>query len=172
MPSHLRNGRDLSGEQRRRYVEAGVANPTGQRPVQRVERQSPVCQSGSDERPRSEPRSGSDTRQLQSDLLALRLGMSTPVPLPVDRLTVPPTDLPASENQDSHSNQGSTSPTASNQTPIVDNQALEMYINMFHAQRNMYEGARKTDDLIVMRAASLQAVSSKSSSIECWATTR
>ncbi|KAH9473614.1 hypothetical protein Pst134EA_000695 [Puccinia striiformis f. sp. tritici] len=93
--------------------------------------------------------------------LALRLGMSTPVPLPVDRLTVPPTDLPASENQDSHSNQGSTSPTASNQTPIVDNQALEMYINMFHAQRNMYKGARKTDDLIVMRAALLQAVSSQ-----------
>ncbi|KAI9613666.1 hypothetical protein KEM48_003726 [Puccinia striiformis f. sp. tritici PST-130] len=74
MPSHLRNGRDLSGEQRRRYVEAGVANPTGQRPVQRVERQSPVCQSGSDERPRSEPRSGSDTRQLQSDLLGLEVG--------------------------------------------------------------------------------------------------
>ncbi|KAI9612254.1 hypothetical protein KEM48_004270, partial [Puccinia striiformis f. sp. tritici PST-130] len=74
MPSHLRNGRDLSGEQRRRYVEAGVANPAGQRPVQRVERQSPVGQSGSDERPGSEPRSGSDTRQLQSDLLSFEIG--------------------------------------------------------------------------------------------------
>ncbi|KNE87945.1 hypothetical protein PSTG_18661 [Puccinia striiformis f. sp. tritici PST-78] len=93
--------------------------------------------------------------------LALRSGMSTPVPLPVDRLTVPPTATPAPEKQDSQSNQGSTSPTASNQTPTVDNHALETYINMFHAQRNMYEEARKINDLVVMRAALLQAVSSQ-----------
>ncbi|KAI9607212.1 hypothetical protein H4Q26_005728 [Puccinia striiformis f. sp. tritici PST-130] len=73
MPSHLRNGRDLSGEQRRRNVKAGLTNPTGQRPFQRLEGQSPIHGTSSDERPGSEPRSRSDARQLQSHLLSTKI---------------------------------------------------------------------------------------------------
>ncbi|KAI9614582.1 hypothetical protein KEM48_005893 [Puccinia striiformis f. sp. tritici PST-130] len=73
MPSHLRNGRDLSGEQRRRNVKAGLTNPTGQRPFQRLEGQSPIRGTSSDERPGSEPRSRSDACQLQSHLLSTKI---------------------------------------------------------------------------------------------------
>ncbi|KNE94952.1 hypothetical protein PSTG_11743 [Puccinia striiformis f. sp. tritici PST-78] len=73
MPSHLRNGRDLSGEQRRRNVKAGLTNPTGQRPFQRLEGQSPIHGTSSDERPGSEPRSRSDACQLQSHLLSTKI---------------------------------------------------------------------------------------------------
>ncbi|KNE88940.1 hypothetical protein PSTG_17609 [Puccinia striiformis f. sp. tritici PST-78] len=93
--------------------------------------------------------------------LALRSGMSTPVPLPVDRLKVPPADSPALENREPTSNPERTSPSPPIQAPRVDNQQLEMYINMFHAQRSMYEAAQPNNNIVVMRAALLQAVSSQ-----------
>ncbi|KAI9603020.1 hypothetical protein H4Q26_002330 [Puccinia striiformis f. sp. tritici PST-130] len=88
MPLHLRNGRDLSGEQRRRLVESGLADFTGQRTFQRVKGQPPLLQPGPEERPGSEPRSSPDTCQLQSHLSSVGVGNVDPVPLPVDRLTV------------------------------------------------------------------------------------
>ncbi|KAI9607806.1 hypothetical protein H4Q26_005251 [Puccinia striiformis f. sp. tritici PST-130] len=78
MPSHLRNGRDLSGEQRRRYVEAGLPHPSGQRPVQRVEGQPPISQPSSDEGPGSESRSSSDPGQLPSHLFGVKIGNVDP----------------------------------------------------------------------------------------------
>ncbi|POW21836.1 hypothetical protein PSHT_01985 [Puccinia striiformis] len=66
MPSHLRNGRDLSGKQRQRNVKAGLSNIAGQRTVQRAEGKPSFSQPGADERPRTEHRSNSDGIQLPS----------------------------------------------------------------------------------------------------------
>ncbi|KAI9615725.1 hypothetical protein KEM48_005498 [Puccinia striiformis f. sp. tritici PST-130] len=93
--------------------------------------------------------------------LALRSGMSTPVPRPVDRLTVPPSDQTPSEERRTSSHSGTTPQTASTRAPVVDNQQLEMYINMFHSQWFMYDEAKKTNDLVVMKAALTQAISSQ-----------
>ncbi|KAI9628473.1 hypothetical protein H4Q26_018044 [Puccinia striiformis f. sp. tritici PST-130] len=91
--------------------------------------------------------------------LALRSGMSTPVPIPVDRLTVPPKDPSATESREVTAGLETTHP--SNQAPIFDNKQLEMYINMFHSQWFMYDEAKKTDDQVVMKAALNQAISSQ-----------
>ncbi|KNF00746.1 hypothetical protein PSTG_06160 [Puccinia striiformis f. sp. tritici PST-78] len=53
--------------------------------------------------------------------LALALGMSTPVPLPVDRLTVPPTETTMPEDLNTPSNQGTASPLVTRETPVMDN---------------------------------------------------
>ncbi|KAH9450002.1 hypothetical protein Pst134EA_026715 [Puccinia striiformis f. sp. tritici] len=69
MPSHLRNGRDLSYEQQRqRGLLAAVTGSSGQRSVRTIEGQPAVVEQGreeGDEPPSSRPRSGSVPRQLQ-----------------------------------------------------------------------------------------------------------
>ncbi|KNE94560.1 hypothetical protein PSTG_12111 [Puccinia striiformis f. sp. tritici PST-78] len=108
-----------------------------------------------------EPNTGVTPMEVNSraTFLALRSGMSTPVPLPVDRLTVPPTDLLLTESREATTGPETTHP--SNQAPAVDNKQLEMYINMFHSQWFMYDEAKKVDDRVVMKAALNQAISSQ-----------
>ncbi|POW02465.1 hypothetical protein PSHT_12107 [Puccinia striiformis] len=108
-----------------------------------------------------EPNTGVTPMEINSRAtsLALRSGMSTPVPLPVDRLTVPPTDQPLSKDREMTTDPENTHP--SNLAPIVDNKHLEMYINMFYSQKFMYEEARKNEDRVVMIAALNQAISSQ-----------
>ncbi|KAI7959055.1 hypothetical protein MJO28_002846 [Puccinia striiformis f. sp. tritici] len=59
--------------------------------------------------------------------LALRLGISTPVPLPVDCLTVPPTDQSSTDSREVTTGPETTYP--SNQAPIVNKKQLEMQIS-------------------------------------------
>ncbi|KAI9629112.1 hypothetical protein H4Q26_018317 [Puccinia striiformis f. sp. tritici PST-130] len=92
MPSHLRNGRDLSGEQRRRDVEAGLSNIAGQRAVQRAQGKPSVPRTDANDQARNECRSNSDGGQLQGHVSCVKVGDVNPVPIPVDRLTVPPKD--------------------------------------------------------------------------------
>ncbi|KAI9628529.1 hypothetical protein KEM48_011484 [Puccinia striiformis f. sp. tritici PST-130] len=108
-----------------------------------------------------EPNTGVTPMEVNSRAtsLALKSGMSTPVPLPVDRLTVPPTDLLLTESREATTGPETTHP--SNQAPAVDNKQLEMYINMFHSQWFMYDEAKKVDDRVVMKAALNQAISSQ-----------
>ncbi|POV95151.1 hypothetical protein PSHT_15820 [Puccinia striiformis] len=108
-----------------------------------------------------EPNTGVTPMEINSRAtsLALRSGMSTPVPLPVDRLTVPPTDQPLTKDREITTDPENTHP--SNLAPIVDNKHLEMYINMFYSQKFMYEEARKNEDQVVMIAALNQAISSQ-----------
>ncbi|KAI9630547.1 hypothetical protein KEM48_013868 [Puccinia striiformis f. sp. tritici PST-130] len=90
--------------------------------------------------------------------LALASGMSTPVPLPVDRLTVPPTETTMPEDLNTPSNQGTASPLVTSETPMMADRQLDMCISMFHTQRDLYETARRNFDIPVMKVALLQAV--------------
>ncbi|KAI9623191.1 hypothetical protein H4Q26_014687 [Puccinia striiformis f. sp. tritici PST-130] len=78
MPSHLRNGRDLSGEQRRRDVEAGLSNITGQRAVQRAQGKPSVPRTDANEPARNECRSDSDGGQLQGHVSSVKVGDVNP----------------------------------------------------------------------------------------------
>ncbi|KAH9458361.1 hypothetical protein Pst134EB_010665 [Puccinia striiformis f. sp. tritici] len=78
MPSHLRNSRDLSGEQRRRNVEANLPNLAGQRTVQRAEGKPSVSRPGAEERPRTGHRSDSDGNQLPSHFSSAKVGHVNP----------------------------------------------------------------------------------------------
>ncbi|KNF05997.1 hypothetical protein PSTG_00989 [Puccinia striiformis f. sp. tritici PST-78] len=73
MPSHLRNGRDLSGKQRRRNVEAGLPNTTRQRTFQCVEGEPPVPRTDSKEPARTEHRSYPDGDQLQGHISSVKV---------------------------------------------------------------------------------------------------
>ncbi|KAI9610033.1 hypothetical protein H4Q26_007027 [Puccinia striiformis f. sp. tritici PST-130] len=73
MPSHLRNGRDLSGKQRRRNVEAGLPNTTRQRTFQCVEGEPPVPRTNSKEPARTKHRSYPDGDQLQGHISSVKV---------------------------------------------------------------------------------------------------
>ncbi|POW17448.1 hypothetical protein PSHT_06400 [Puccinia striiformis] len=78
MPSHLRNGRDLSGEQRRRDVEAGLSNIAGQRAVQRAQGKPSVPRTDANDQARNECRSNSDGGQLQGHVSCVKVGDVNP----------------------------------------------------------------------------------------------
>ncbi|KAI9603486.1 hypothetical protein KEM48_001441 [Puccinia striiformis f. sp. tritici PST-130] len=74
MPSHLRNSRDLSGEQRQRNVEAGLSNLAGQRTVQHAEGKPSISRPGADEGLRTKHRSDSNGSQLPSNFSSFKVG--------------------------------------------------------------------------------------------------
>ncbi|KAI9618065.1 hypothetical protein KEM48_006852 [Puccinia striiformis f. sp. tritici PST-130] len=159
MPSHLRNGRDLSGKQRRRNVEAGLPNTTRQRTFQCVEGEPPVPRTNSKEPARTKHRSYPDGDQLQGHISSVKVRDVNPSS-PASRLfDVPPTDQPLTKDREMTTDPENTHP--SNLAPIVDNKHLEMYINMFYSQKFMYEEARKNEDQVVMIAALNQAISTQ-----------
>ncbi|KAI9628962.1 hypothetical protein H4Q26_018381 [Puccinia striiformis f. sp. tritici PST-130] len=138
MPSHLRNGRDLSGEQRRRDVEAGLSNMPDKGPFNALRESLPSLEPT--RTTRRETNVGVTPMEVNSRAtsLALRSGMSTPVPIPVDRLTVPPKD-PSNLRQQTTGDVHKYVPL-----PVV------------HVRRS-----QKTDDQVVMKAALNQAISSQ-----------
>ncbi|KAI9600038.1 hypothetical protein KEM48_000253 [Puccinia striiformis f. sp. tritici PST-130] len=88
MPSHLRNGRDLSGEQRRRDVEAGLSILPDKGPFNALRESLPSLEPT--RTTRRETNVGVTPMEVNSRAtsLALRSGMSTPVPIPVDLVHV------------------------------------------------------------------------------------
>ncbi|POW01805.1 hypothetical protein PSHT_12369 [Puccinia striiformis] len=153
MPSHLRNGQDLSGEQRRRYVEAGLPHPSGQRPVQRVEGQPPISQPSSDEGPGSESRSSSDPGQLPSHLFGVKIGNVDPSASsggPPDRTAVGSNAVGGEKNLEPL---GNYPPNGLNPSSSCRQSTTRDWF--------MYDEAKKTNDLVVMKAALTQAISSQ-----------
>ncbi|POW19118.1 hypothetical protein PSHT_05059 [Puccinia striiformis] len=150
MPSHLRNGRDLSGEQRRRDVEAGLSNIAGQRAVHRSGKA--FRPSNRRERPgRNECRSNSDGGQLQGHVSCVKVGDVNPVPIPV-----------GSFDRTTKGSVGDGEP-GSNCRP-GDYSSLESSSNLRQQTTGdwfMYDEAKKTDDQVVMKAALNQAISSQ-----------
>ncbi|POV94338.1 hypothetical protein PSHT_16282 [Puccinia striiformis] len=151
MPSHLRNGRDLSGEQRRRDVEAGLSNITGQRAVQRAQGKPSVPRTDANEPARNECRSDSDGGQLQGHVSSVKVG-----------------DVNPSSNTG-----GSFDRTAKGS--VGDGQPRDNYRPGDHSSVEpspsrrqqttgdwfMYDEAKKIDDQVVMKAALHQAISSQ-----------